>query len=63
MAYIGRAAVAGRYDSRAFVGFVLASKSEPDRKLVIDNERNRVWVVPGEDVGPHAYRTGKKNCL
>lgn len=50
MAYIGRAAVAGRYDSRAFVGFVLASKSEPDRKLVIDKERNRVWVAPGEDV-------------
>jgi hypothetical protein len=50
MAYMGRAAVAGRYDSRAFVGFVLASKSEPDRKLDIDKERNRVWVAPGGDV-------------
>lgn len=50
MAYQGRVGVAGNYDGKPFVGFVLASRSEPDRKLVVDEKRKRVWVAPGEDV-------------
>ena len=50
MAYMGRVVVAGNYSGMPFVGFVLASRSEPDRKLVPDEERKRVWVAPGEDV-------------
>jgi len=50
MAYQGRVGVAGNYDGKPFVGFVLASRSEPDRKLAVDKEKNRVWVAPGKDV-------------
>ena len=48
MMYQGRVGVIGNYDGSFFTGFVLSSRSEPDRRLELDRERNRIWVAPGE---------------
>ena len=50
MTYIARAPVIGNYEGTMFAGFILSSQSEPDRKLELDKERNRIWVTPGEEL-------------
>lgn len=45
MVYKGRVSIVGMYEGKPFAGFILSSRSEPDRSLRI--EENKVWVVPG----------------
>ena len=50
MTYQGRFGVIGNYDGKLFTGFILSSRSEPDRRLELDRKRNRIWVAPGEEL-------------
>ncbi|MDP2750313.1 MAG: IMP cyclohydrolase [Nanoarchaeota archaeon] len=48
MAYKGRVGILGNYEGNPFVGFILASKSDADRYLLVDEEKNTVWTAPGK---------------
>ena len=50
MVYKGRVVVVGMYENRPFAGFILSSRTEPDRTLSIEEEKRKVWVSPGESL-------------
>jgi len=50
MTYRARSVVLGNLSGCPFTGYVLASRTEPDRSLLLDREASRVWVAPGENL-------------
>jgi len=50
MVYQRRGCVVGIYGDSPLTGFVLSSRSIPDRSLEVDEKKRRAWVAPGEEL-------------